>query len=48
MNFTAKVEEPDYFAEQDMGVESQLKKLLNQRPEDFSKVIRTLLHEDEG
>lgn len=48
MLFAPKVEEPDYFAEQDMGVESQLKKLLNQRPEDFSKVIRTLLHEDEG
>ena len=48
MDFTPKYEEPDYFAEQDMGIESQLKKLLDQRPEDFSKVIRTLLHEDEG
>jgi flagellar M-ring protein FliF len=46
--YKAPVEEPDYFAEQDMGVESQLKKLLEQRPEDFSKVIRTLLHEEEA
>jgi flagellar M-ring protein FliF len=48
MAFSPPVEEPDYFAEQDMSVESQLKKLLNQRPEDFSKVIRTLLHEEEA
>ncbi|CAH2712889.1 Flagellar M-ring protein [Neobacillus rhizosphaerae] len=48
MAYSAPVEEPDYFAEQDMGVESQLKKLLDQRPEDFSKVIRTLLHEEEA
>lgn len=46
--YNPPVEEPDYFAEQDMGVESQLKKLLEQRPEDFSKVIRTLLHEEEA
>lgn len=42
------IDEPDYFAEHDMTVESQLKKLLDQRPEDFSKVIRTLLHEEEA
>ncbi|WML56301.1 flagellar basal-body MS-ring/collar protein FliF [Neobacillus sp. PS2-9] len=41
------VKEADYFAEQDMSVESQLKKLLEQRPEDFSKVIRTWIHEEE-
>jgi flagellar M-ring protein FliF len=46
--YSPPVEEPDYFAEQDMSVESQLKKLLDQRPEDFSKVIRTLLHEEEA
>ncbi|HEY2421504.1 MAG TPA: flagellar basal-body MS-ring/collar protein FliF [Neobacillus sp.] len=46
--FSPPVKETDYFAEQDMSVESQLKKLLNQRPEDFSKVIRTLLHEEEA
>ncbi|MDR7235717.1 flagellar basal-body MS-ring/collar protein FliF [Neobacillus drentensis] len=46
--FSAPVEEPDYFAEEEMGVERQLKKLLDQRPEDFSKVIRTLLHEEEA
>jgi flagellar M-ring protein FliF len=45
---SSTVEEPDYFAEQDMGVESQLKKLLEQRPEDFSKVIRTWLNEEEA
>jgi flagellar M-ring protein FliF len=48
MEFIPPVEEPDYFAEQDMGVESQLKKLLEQRPEDFSNVIRTWLHEEEA
>ncbi len=45
---TTPVMEQDYFAEQDMSVESQLKKLLDQRPEDFSKVIRTWLHEEEA
>jgi flagellar M-ring protein FliF len=40
-------EEQDYFIEQDMGVESQLKKLLDQRPEDFSKMIRTWLNEED-
>lgn len=43
----APAKEPDYFEEQDMSVESQLKKLLEQRPEDFSKVIRTWIHEEE-
>lgn len=38
----------EYFAEQDMTVESQLKKLLDQRPEDFSKIIRKWLHEEEA
>lgn len=41
------MEEPDYFAEQDLSVEKQLKKLLDQRPEDFSKVIRTWINEEE-
>jgi flagellar M-ring protein FliF len=45
--FTAPIKEEDYFAEQDMSVESQLKKLIYQRPEDFSKVIRTWIHEEE-
>lgn len=40
--------EPDYFAEADLTVEKQLKKLLEQRPEDFSKVIRNWLNEEEG
>jgi flagellar M-ring protein FliF len=45
---SANVKDPEeYFAEQDMSVESQLKKLLEQRPEDFSKVIRTWIHEEE-
>jgi len=45
----APAKEPEeFFAEEDMSVENQLKKLLNQRPEDFSKVVRALLHEDEG
>jgi flagellar M-ring protein FliF len=44
---SAPAKEPDYFEEQDMSVESQLKKLLEQRPEDFSKVIRTWIHEEE-
>jgi flagellar M-ring protein FliF len=42
------IKESDYFAEQDMSVESQLKKLLAQRPEDFSKVIRTWVHDEEA
>jgi flagellar M-ring protein FliF len=46
--FSPPIEEPDYFAEQDMGVDSQLKKLLAQRPEDFSNIVRTWLHEEEG
>lgn len=37
----------DYFAEQDMTVESQLRKLLDQRPDDFSKVIKNWLHDEE-
>lgn len=48
INFSTPVVEPDYFAEQDMSVENQLKKLLDKRPEDFSKIIRTWLHEEEG
>jgi flagellar M-ring protein FliF len=44
---SAPVKDADYFAEQDMSVESQLRKLLEQRPEDFSKVIRTWIHEEE-
>ncbi|MEH7155124.1 flagellar basal-body MS-ring/collar protein FliF [Neobacillus drentensis] len=47
LEHSSPVNEPDYFAEQDMSVESQLKKLLDQRPEDFSKVIRTWIHEEE-
>jgi flagellar M-ring protein FliF len=47
ISFSLPNKEPDYFAEQDMGVESQLRKLLEQRPEDFSKVIRTWLNEEE-
>ncbi|MEH7307822.1 flagellar basal-body MS-ring/collar protein FliF [Neobacillus drentensis] len=47
LEFAAPDKEADYFAEQDMSVESQLKKLLEQRPEDFSKVIRTWIHEEE-
>lgn len=43
-----KEKEIDYFSEQDMSVERQLTKLLNQRPEDFSKVIRALLYEEEA
>ncbi|MCH6266823.1 flagellar basal-body MS-ring/collar protein FliF [Neobacillus citreus] len=45
---TNDVKEPDYFEEQEMNVENQLKKLLNQRPEDFSKVIRTWLNDEEA
>ena len=45
--FTPPIKE-DYFANQDMGVESQLKKLLEQRPEDFSNIIRTWLNEEEA
>ncbi|NMD69092.1 flagellar M-ring protein FliF [Bacillus sp. DNRA2] len=41
-------EELEYFAQQEMGVESQLKKLLEQRPEDFSKMLRTWLNEEEA
>ncbi|MGX6441614.1 flagellar basal-body MS-ring/collar protein FliF [Neobacillus sp. K501] len=47
--FAAPAKDPeDYFKENDMDTESQLKKLLEQRPEDFSKVIRTWLHEEEA
>lgn len=42
-----QTKEADYFAEQEMTVEKQLEKLLNLRPEDFSKVIRTWLNEEE-
>ena len=42
-----QTEELDYFAEQNLSVEKQLEKLLIQRPEDFSKVIRTWLNEEE-
>jgi flagellar M-ring protein FliF len=48
VGFIKPVEEPDYFAEQELDVQSQLKKLLDQRPEDFSKVIRTWLNEEEA
>lgn len=41
-------EELEYFAEQEMGVEAQLKKLLDQRPEDFTKMIRTWINEEEA
>lgn len=44
---TQQPEVTEYFEEQDMSVESQLKKLLDQRPEDFSKIIRTWLHDEE-
>ncbi|MDR7000965.1 flagellar basal-body MS-ring/collar protein FliF [Neobacillus niacini] len=48
MNFTSPpVAETDYFTEQEMTVENQLRKLLDKRPEDFSKIIRTWLHEEE-
>lgn len=47
ITFTKPMEEVTYF-EEDMSVESQLKKLLDQRPEDFSKVIKTWLHEEEA
>ncbi|WP_318507753.1 flagellar M-ring protein FliF C-terminal domain-containing protein [Bacillus sp. T3] len=40
-------EDLEYFAEQEMGVDAQLKKLLDQRPEDFTKMIRTWLNEEE-
>jgi flagellar M-ring protein FliF len=40
--------ESDYFVEQEMTVERQLKKLLEQRPEDFSKVVRALLQDEEA
>lgn len=40
-------EEFEYFGEQELGVETQLKKLLDQRPEDFSKMLRTWLNEEE-
>lgn len=40
--------EQEYFAEQDMTVENQLKNLLEQRPEDFAKIVRTWLHEEEA
>ena len=43
-----KEKELDYFAVQEMSVERQLTKLLDQRPEDFSKVIRALLYEEEA
>ncbi|WP_053601233.1 flagellar basal-body MS-ring/collar protein FliF [Bacillus sp. FJAT-18017] len=39
--------EQEYFAEHDLTVESQLKRLLEQRPEDFAKIVRTWLHEEE-
>lgn len=39
-------EEHEYFAENELSVENQLKKLLDQRPEDFSKVIRTWINEE--
>ncbi|WP_147535373.1 flagellar basal-body MS-ring/collar protein FliF [Bacillus marasmi] len=42
------VDELEYFVEQEMGVETQLKKLLEQRPEDFSKMLRTWLNEEEA
>ncbi|WP_251554697.1 flagellar basal-body MS-ring/collar protein FliF [Neobacillus muris] len=42
------IKDQEYFADQDMGVESQLKKLLDTRPEDFSNVIRTWINEEEG
>jgi flagellar M-ring protein FliF len=45
---STQVEEPDYFAEEEMNVESQLKKLLDQRPDDFSKVIKSWLHDEEA
>ncbi len=48
IDFTTPVKEPDYFAEQELDVQSQLKKLLKQRPEDFTKVIRTWLNDEEA
>lgn len=48
IEFTPPAKEPDYFAEQELDVQSQLKKLLDQRPEDFSKVIRTWLNDEEA
>jgi flagellar M-ring protein FliF len=46
--YSEPFEEPNYFAEQDMGVESQLKKLLEQRPKDFTNMIKTWLNEEEA
>ncbi|MEH7107176.1 MULTISPECIES: flagellar basal-body MS-ring/collar protein FliF [Bacillaceae] len=46
--FTAPIIKPEDFDEQDMSVESQLRKVLHQRPEDFSKIIRTWLHDEEA
>lgn len=48
LKFIKPLEEVAYFEEEDMGIESQLKKLLEQRPEDFSKVLKTWLHEEEA
>ncbi|MEH7253881.1 flagellar basal-body MS-ring/collar protein FliF [Neobacillus niacini] len=48
IEFIPPAKEPDYFAEQELDVQSQLKKLLDQRPEDFSKVIRTWLNDEEA
>ncbi|WML39389.1 flagellar basal-body MS-ring/collar protein FliF [Neobacillus sp. OS1-2] len=47
--FTAPVDpDADYFTENDPAIETQLKKLLEQRPNDFSKVIKTWLNEEEA
>jgi len=46
--FANAVEEPDYFVEEELDVEQQLKKLLDQRPDDFSKVIKSWLHDEEA
>jgi flagellar M-ring protein FliF len=48
VQFDSPAKEPDYFAEQELDVQSQLQKLLEQRPEDFSKVIRTWLNDEEA
>lgn len=48
LDLAPPVQEPDYFAEQELSVESQLKKLLDQRPDDFSKVIKSWLNDEEA
>ncbi|HJV45269.1 MAG TPA: flagellar basal-body MS-ring/collar protein FliF [Bacillota bacterium] len=41
------IPEKDFPEEQEMSVEGELKKLVKQRPDDFAKVIKTWLHDEE-